>query len=122
MSLKDQTKISKVNLTQQTDVDGYVPNSIKELSISFGTIEGCSSQNLAALVAIVLKCTKDLKINELIFKGISSQLLTDLLEDQESDLFSHLSFLRFENLDLNALEDLSLKADISRLVSIFESL
>ena len=104
----EEVKISEI----QTD--------IIELIINFSTNENIKIENLNLIILTILKCSKELKIRELIFSGISRSILTKLLKDEEDNWFSHITFLRVENLKDDPSDDLTIKTDMTSLVRLIK--
>ena len=118
IELKDSWKISQFNLEEVKISE--LQTDIKELTINFNTNENIEIENFNSIILTILKCAKELKIRELIFNGISRSILTKLLEDQEDNWFSHVTFLRIENLKDDTSDDLKIKTDITSLVRLIK--
>ena len=118
IELKDSWKISQFNLEEVKISE--IQTDIKELTINFSSYENIEIENLNLIILTILKCMKELKIRELIFNGISRSILTKLLKDEENNWFSHITFLRVENLKDDPYDDLTIKTDITSLVRLIK--
>ena len=120
IELKDSWKIRQMNLEEVKISE--IQTDIIELIINFSTNENIKIENLNRIILTILNCAKELKIRELIFSGISRSILTKLLKNEENNWFSHITFLRVENLKNDSSDDLTIKTDITSLVRLIKYL